>query len=722
MGKFYLKRVHMQAFGRFFDTTVGPFAPGMNVVYGKNEAGKTTLNAFVRGVLFGWEDARGSKNVYKPASAERSGSLIFEKRKAALAGKAKPDDAAELSRTRNADGLKAKPENAARIVGDIDKDTYCTVFALTSDELRGLGDTGDMTSRLLTAGSGTEVSPAQVLAAIDARIATYTSRAAAATHSFPNLKKQLDACRARLVEAREESDTFKNEDRERRELSARCDRTARDVAEANARTEELAALKADLERLAYQEEEAIRLRDEAQREVDAADAAALAAINAGAARMTPADEAAVRDAVEREQAASDRIAHRVEAAQDEFSDARARYAAACESDGASAPKRTMPSFFVALALAAAGAAWVFAGSRMDSMLVSAVGLVCLIAAVVLAVALAVMSRPKATVRRDSAEEARRDMLEKKSVLESREAEALEQEAHVEAMLKSFGLVEAGGSLRRAIELMDAVRAARTAREDAVSRLAEAAARRDSFARAAEECRARQEACLEACGFDAAAPRSEVEAQAASASRRRDELTKQLEAQNRRLGELAHILAAAEHDDDLDILKTERAQIVTRQHESGTELARLLLARRMMVDAIRTWEGESQPEVYARASELMALMTEGAWPGVRTDEGGSICAVDAVGRAWEPRLLSLGTCQQLYLALRIALLECVEQVGSNLPVLADDILVNFDDDRRLGAVRALAELATKRQVIIFTCHKEVVDLIVSQAEDCKVLGL
>lgn len=722
MGRFYLKRIHMQAFGRFFDRTVGPFAPGLNVVYGKNEAGKTTLNAFVRGVLFGWEDARGSRNVYKPASAERSGSLIFEKRKAALAGKVKTGDSVELSRVRNVDGLQAAPEDALRIVADIDKDTYGTVFALTSDELRGLGDAGDMTSRLLTAGSGTEVSPAQALATVDARIATYTSRAAAATHSFPNLKRQLDACRAQLAEAREESDAFKEEDRERRDLVAQRERTALDLAEANARTEGLAALKADLERLAAQEDEALRLRDAAQHEVDAADAAVEAAIGAGAARMTAADEAAIREAIEREQAAQNRLAHRLEVAQDDFSDARARYAAASEPKNVASPKRTLPSFFVVLALAIAGVAWVFAGTRMDSMPACIVGFACMAAAVAVAVAMVVMARPKGRAAQDSADAAHRDMMEKKSVLESREAEALEQDMRIEKVLKSMGLVEAGRSLRRATELVDAAHAARTAHEMATARLREATARRDSFARTAEECRARQTACLEECGFDADASMIDVEAQAVSAAHRRDALTAQLEGQNRRIGELNQILAAAEHDNDLDILKTERAQIVTRQHESGVELARLLLARRMMVEAIRTWEGESQPEVYARASELMSLMTDGAWEGVRTDESGSVCAVDAVGRAWEPRLLSLGTCQQLYLALRIALLECVEQVGASLPVLADDILVNFDDDRRLGAVRALAELAQKRQVIVFTCHKEVVDLIASYTKDCKILGL
>lgn len=74
--RIYLRRLHMAAFGRFFDASVGPFSAGLNVVYGENETGKTTLNAFIGGVLFGWEKAHGGRNVYRPKSAERSGTLF----------------------------------------------------------------------------------------------------------------------------------------------------------------------------------------------------------------------------------------------------------------------------------------------------------------------------------------------------------------------------------------------------------------------------------------------------------------------------------------------------------------------------------------------------------------------------------------------------------------------------------------------------------------------
>ena len=89
---------------------------------------------------------------------------------------------------------------------------------------------------------------------------------------------------------------------------------------------------------------------------------------------------------------------------------------------------------------------------------------------------------------------------------------------------------------------------------------------------------------------------------------------------------------------------------------------------------------------------------------------------------EPIHLSLGTCQQLYLSLRIALLLAADNVGRAIPILADDILVNFDSARRRGAARALAELAQSRQVIMFTCHEEVVSVLREVSDAANVIEL
>jgi len=72
-------------------------------------------------------------------------------------------------------------------------------------------------------------------------------------------------------------------------------------------------------------------------------------------------------------------------------------------------------------------------------------------------------------------------------------------------------------------------------------------------------------------------------------------------------------------------------------------------------------------------------------------------------------LSEGTRDQLYLALRLASLE--RHVGANepLPLIVDDLLVNFDDRRAAATLRLLGELSKRTQVLFFTHHSRLRDL-------------
>jgi uncharacterized protein YhaN len=66
-------------------------------------------------------------------------------------------------------------------------------------------------------------------------------------------------------------------------------------------------------------------------------------------------------------------------------------------------------------------------------------------------------------------------------------------------------------------------------------------------------------------------------------------------------------------------------------------------------------------------------------------------------------LSTGTAQQLYLALRFGLVEHFAGQAESLPVVMDDIRVNFDPIRAERAARSIEDLATRHQVLYFTCH-------------------
>jgi len=72
-------------------------------------------------------------------------------------------------------------------------------------------------------------------------------------------------------------------------------------------------------------------------------------------------------------------------------------------------------------------------------------------------------------------------------------------------------------------------------------------------------------------------------------------------------------------------------------------------------------------------------------------------------------MSDGSCDQLYLALRLASLEAYLDTHEPMPFIVDDILLNFDNDRAVAALKALAELSRHTQVIFFTHHEHLVEI-------------
>ena len=59
--------------------------------------------------------------------------------------------------------------------------------------------------------------------------------------------------------------------------------------------------------------------------------------------------------------------------------------------------------------------------------------------------------------------------------------------------------------------------------------------------------------------------------------------------------------------------------------------------------------------------------------------------------------------QLYLAARLAICQLVLPPGKNVPIILDDALANFDNDRCAAALRWLRQEAEHRQILLFTCH-------------------
>ncbi len=155
-------------------------------------------------------------------------------------------------------------------------------------------------------------------------------------------------------------------------------------------------------------------------------------------------------------------------------------------------------------------------------------------------------------------------------------------------------------------------------------------------------------------------------------------------------------------------------LLARIRGDAEQYVRLRLAACVLRRSIDRFREASQGPVLERASKLFQELTLGSFDGLRADydDVGSAVLV-GVRPGGQPMVrvegMSDGTCDQLYLALRLALLDSFLAERGPLPFIVDDILIMFDDARTVAALKALVRLSERTQVIYFTHHDHIVSL-------------
>jgi uncharacterized protein YhaN len=152
-----------------------------------------------------------------------------------------------------------------------------------------------------------------------------------------------------------------------------------------------------------------------------------------------------------------------------------------------------------------------------------------------------------------------------------------------------------------------------------------------------------------------------------------------------------------------------AQEAQEKLESLRENTQLYLRIRLAAKILRSevekyWE-KSQGPVLKRAGELFAPLTQGFFIGLIPDYGDGdepvLVGVRGSGEKVPLAGMSDDIQDQLYLALRLASLEHFMAGGITMPLVVDDALANFDDQRVRAALHLFEGLAGTTEVIFFT---------------------
>jgi uncharacterized protein YhaN len=174
------------------------------------------------------------------------------------------------------------------------------------------------------------------------------------------------------------------------------------------------------------------------------------------------------------------------------------------------------------------------------------------------------------------------------------------------------------------------------------------------------------------------------------------------------------------------LATQASGIACEIEEALAELATLRLASAALTAGIERYRSANEDPILKLASESFRQMTLGRFRGIEIalDEDGKHLLVgrregEGPGSQVLVEQMSDGTRDQLYLALRLASLQQWNTVHEPLPLVVDDILVHFDDDRSIEALKQLVRLSDQTQVIFFTHHQHLIELATSRLASEKV---
>ena len=168
--------------------------------------------------------------------------------------------------------------------------------------------------------------------------------------------------------------------------------------------------------------------------------------------------------------------------------------------------------------------------------------------------------------------------------------------------------------------------------------------------------------------------------------------------------------------ELECLKSD-LEAAVRQWRIAT------MARELVARALQEYTRTRQPAVLEEASNAFARVTAGAYERILQDDNSeTLVVLDRNSQRKYPEELSRGTAEQLYLCLRLGLASEFARRSASLPLILDDVLVNFDPERARAVAQELAYYSRDRQVLIFTCHPETARMFAEVAPETAVIRM
>ena len=188
----------------------------------------------------------------------------------------------------------------------------------------------------------------------------------------------------------------------------------------------------------------------------------------------------------------------------------------------------------------------------------------------------------------------------------------------------------------------------------------------------------------------------------------EDLSDQIEALAARVQDLQNTYERAAERATADQIDGEIDALENDVRRLGREHDRKIVLAHAIREADGRFREEHQPDVVRRASGYLATITDDRYDRILVGDSGEFYVRGSIGTGTEAAVaaqtLSTGAREQLYLAMRLAIMSHLDHDRERLPVFIDEALVNWDAARRRRGFQLLRELSQTRQVFVMTCHE------------------
>lgn len=190
----------------------------------------------------------------------------------------------------------------------------------------------------------------------------------------------------------------------------------------------------------------------------------------------------------------------------------------------------------------------------------------------------------------------------------------------------------------------------------------------------------------------------------------EEIQKQIEASEQQMMNYRLQLNSLEYEDKNISEKLEEIISLKEEYENLKEQLQIIeeknkciqATKELLEKAYEQMKKSVTPKFTQNLSDLIQKITNGKYQKVSIHEEEGLIVELENGEYKPANLLSIGTIDQLYLSLRLAMLDEISK--EKMPIILDEVFAYFDDERLESSLLFLMQQAREHQIILFTCTK------------------